>query len=327
MANEVFLAYLAAPRTGGWVSFTAHLAHGLRQAGHRPVVLRLGKRTESRTRDFGMGLEYTNTSLATMDLLARQQPFIVTAVSPKVIEPEALMGLRACGAGLVIHDPTELKPDVQAALVGDTGPLWVIRPTMLDYLPGAQLIPHPYARAGLGRWAGRKLRAVAYSRLDWDKHTDMIVEANRIVQEQDRVRIHGTENRMYTHHKLDSIDPDWRTQYDGPMPRTDLWAGARLALRSDLAVDLSAIKGDGGGTQYTFLEALDAGSRLVINRRWLTGHPDQDTIGRYVHAVVNSAQELAAVLADRSPVPPPDADALLQQHDAARVARSMLEAL
>ena len=35
-------------------------------------------------------------------------------------------------------------------------------------------------------------------------------------------------------------------------------------------VDMSTIKGDGGGTQYTFLEAIHNNCVLVLNNEWIT---------------------------------------------------------
>ena len=34
-------------------------------------------------------------------------------------------------------------------------------------------------------------------------------------------------------------------------------------------IDLSRIKNDGGGTQYTFLEAINYGCCLILNREWV----------------------------------------------------------
>jgi hypothetical protein len=34
-------------------------------------------------------------------------------------------------------------------------------------------------------------------------------------------------------------------------------------------VDLSVLKNDGGGTQYTFLEAIHNGCAIIVNRKWL----------------------------------------------------------
>jgi len=35
-------------------------------------------------------------------------------------------------------------------------------------------------------------------------------------------------------------------------------------------VDLSSIKGDGGGTQYTFYEAIHFDCVLILNKKWIT---------------------------------------------------------
>lgn len=324
--STVTLAYLAKPVTGGWVSYTAHLVRGLRATGHTVDLVKLGNRTETFSRDYGMGLRYTNVSFATLDALARTGGLIVTAVD-KSVGPDQLAELRDAGAAVVIHDPTELKGGVRDVLDHGHAPLWVVRRSMLQHLPHAVYAPHPYVRASLPEWKGSRWHAVAYSRLDWDKHTDLIVAANRLLSPDLAVRIHGAENRLYTHHKLDALDPDWRDRYAGPMARVDLWAGAQLARRATWAVDLSVIKGDGGGTQYTFLEALDAGARLVVHDNWFTGDRALDEMAPYVHSV-GTAGDLVELLRGNpvnylSPNPRP----LLVEHDASRVAALMTGAL
>lgn len=324
--SEITLAYLAKPVTGGWVSYTAHLARGLMAAGHTVTLAKQGRRSETFSRDFGMGLRYLNTSTAVFDTLARRGQLIVTACD-KSAGPELVAALRDAGAAVVIHDPTELKGGMHEALDHGNAPLWVVRRSMMAHLPHATYAPHPYVRAGLAEWKGRRWHAVAYSRLDWDKHTDMIVEANKRLPPSIGVRLHGAENRLYTHHKLDAVDPDWRDYYAGPMARVDLWAGTRLASRATWVVDLSVIKGDGGGTQYTFLEALDGGARLVVHDRWFTGDPAQDEMAPYVHSV-GTASELAELLRGNpvnylasNPLP------LLAEHDAMHVAQQMIGAM
>ena len=53
-------------------------------------------------------------------------------------------------------------------------------------------------------------------------------------------------------------------------------------------VDLSAIKNDGGGSQYTFLEAIYQGCVLVLNKKWLdTGN----TIFRDKHNCITVENE------------------------------------
>lgn len=325
----VNVVFLSTSRTGGWVSFTAHFIRGLRAAGHTPRLFKLGRRTEPFQRDYGMGLKYTNTSMAGLEYLAQQrdQPMIVSASWTPFAEQ--LRTLLEHGAGVVIHDPTEIasRKYATAEAVAACKPerLIIVRRTMQQYLPQARYVDHPYARALLPEWKGPRRHARAFSRVDWDKHTDMIVAANMLLPPELRVRIHGTENRLYTHHKLREVNPEWRRDYAGEFPRTSLWAGAQVARRALWAVDLSVIKGDGGGTQYTFLEALDAGTRLVINKGWLTGDPALDEMTGYAQTV-GSATELADLLrADPAAYPLPDAEPLLQRHDAGRAAAAVLK--
>jgi hypothetical protein len=320
--GTVHLVYLAAPRTGGWVSYTAHLAAGLRQAGHWPAIRKLGKRTERTPRPFGMGLQYINTSLPMLRALAvHGERVLIVAAEAK--QAPAVADLRTLGAGLVVHDPNELKGDAFAAATTRRDRLFVVRPAMRDRVPGSVFVPHPYQRASIQPGA-RPVHAVAYSRLDWDKHTDIIAAANASLPPPLRVQVHGTENRMYTHHKLDSQWPAWRDDYHGAMPRDTVHAGARLAAAAWYAVDLSVIKGDGGGTQYTFLEALDGGAALVISDKWLTGDPAADTIEPYA-VPVGSPAALRAVL-DGPPIAPADTSGIWAAHAPASVASVMMEA-
>jgi hypothetical protein len=102
----------------------------------------------------------------------------------------------------------------------------------------------------------------------------------------------------------------------------------KLAADGQVVVDLSAISGDGGGTQYSFLECWDAGRPLVLNSRWITGNAAHDEVNGAVAAVVDDAEQLAALLS--GPVPDWDRDAaeeILRNHDAAQSARSLLAAI
>lgn len=319
---NITLAYLAKPVTGGWVSYTAHLARGLRAAGHTVHVVKQGNRTEKHERDFGMGLAYRNMSAAGLDVLARSGRMIITAVD-KSAGPDLTAELRDAGAALVIHDPTELKGGMRDAVDHGGAPLWVIRRTMLRHLPHARYMPHPYVRCALPPRTERRYHAASFSRLDWDKRIDLMVTANMALPPEYRIRIHGAENRLYTHHKLDALDPEWRQYYTGPMHRTSLWAGVRVARFATYAVDLSVIKGDGGGTQYTFLEALDAGSQLVINRAWLTGDSTLDEMAPYADAV-SSADDLVELL--KGPLlSGPDTSQIFHDHDAQVIAERMIK--
>jgi len=323
----VNLVYMAAARTGGWVSFTTHLMHGLRAAGYTPRLFKLTKRTEPFMRSFGMGFEYQNVSITTAEYLAEQSvPMIVTCCWHTLADKLAPLVER--GAHLVVHDPAEIKRAPVLAQVADTvrpGRLVVIRPVMLTHLPNALLVPHPYVRAPqLLRTA--EMHAVSYARLDYDKHTEIVTGANELLPDDRKIDIYGSDfNRLYMYRVLDDRTPGWRSLYHGPMPRNDLWAGARLAARARRVVDMSVIANDGGGTQYTFLEAIDAGTPLIVHGKWLTGVPSYDVMAPYVHTA-STATELAGLLTGPLPNPVGDPTELLIKHDAATVAKTILEA-
>lgn len=313
MGKQVVLFYLADPKYGGWVSYTAHLALSLRERGWEPTLVKVGKRTENKSRPFGRGLQYQNLSVETAIALAKQRPSIVTAVGPK--HAGNALVLFGEGARCIIHDPTELKDKGLVGALKVCARVAVVRETNLPALKalGIEAIytPHPYVRMK-GARVKKEMRAVAYSRLDWDKHTLTIAQANQLVPEEKRVHIYGAENRLYTHHKLDTAVPTWRDQYRGSFD-TALEAGVRLAERAYLAVDLSAIAGDGDGTQYTFLEAWDAGTPLVVNRKWLKTGKGEVREGETAYAVGDAA-ELAALLKAPKYEYFPRAEAALERH-------------
>lgn len=324
---RVNLVYMAQARTGGWVSFTAHLMHGLLQAGHTPYLYKITKRIESHTRSFGMGFEYQNMSQAGLEYLADSpDPMIVVCCWHTFADQ--LGPLVDKGAHLVVHDPAEIKRAPVLAEVADRvrpGRLVVIRPVMLKHLPNALLVPHPYQRAPrLQRNVA--MHAVSYARLDYDKHTEIVAGANAKLPLARQVHIYGSDfNRIYMYHQLDHKFPGWRKRYYGAMPRTDLWAGARLAAKAGQVVDMSVIVNDGGGTQYTFLEALDAATPLIVHSRWMTGVPEYDVMAPYAHTA-GTADELADLLQSDLPQLPGDPVELLAKHNAAEVARTILDA-
>ena len=44
---------------------------------------------------------------------------------------------------------------------------------------------------------------------------------------------------------------------------------SKIIIISKFMVDLSEIPNDGGGTQYTFLEAIYNNSAIILNRKWI----------------------------------------------------------
>ena len=321
------LFYLSDVRFGGWPTFTAHLMMGLASNGIKPRLFKIGKNTESRLRDFGMGFGYQNVSIKRAIEIAEGSLIVVAA--PKALEQRN--ALMASGACIVIHDPTELKGEAGGGL-GLTPRSFTIRRENLAALTdlGAShptFLPHPYRRCGPLRPFHNRKTACAISRLDFDKHTDLIIEANEMLLDGDRVDIYGAENRLYTHHKLGQNWPKWRENYIGTFPRTGPWEGFKVARRYRAMVDMSVINGDGGGTQYTHLEAMDAGSDVILNTGWQVGPTcEADQYASYARdpkelvalLLRDEDDELLALLRENY-------DRVLERHDAGKIAEAYVQ--
>lgn len=306
--TDVVLAYLAKPRYGGWPTFTAHLQRGLRSAGHKPMLVQRGNRTETHLRDYGRKIHYQNVADRDLIAMAKKMPMLITAVDKH--HHHIASELLALGVSIVIHDPTELKPQVRDLI--HKARVIVIRETMLAHLPKATFIPHPYARRDRAPEPARK-PAASISRIDFDKHTDLIVRANQLLAEP--IHIYGFLNTMYAHHKLRPIDEGWQANYHGKFNSDDLWAACDVAAQYERIVDMSAIKGDGGGTQYTFLEAADAGCALILNAAWKpTGK-----LRAYAH-IVSQPEELAELCRHPIHQKQQEASELLAHHNASPIA-------
>ena len=313
---NVSLFYLPDVKYGGWPTYTAHLYYGLKDAGYTVNLYRIGNRTENNTRDWGRGISYRNLSLMDAVQIAEETTSVITATTQKFAsETEALVKV---GAKVIIHDPTELKGDIPA-LLRDGVDVVTIRPINVVNLEkhgiASRYLPHPYMR-NPSKWSKRVLWAGAFSRIDWDKGTHFIVDANDKLPDYKQIRIHGAQNRMYAHHKLPE---HWTKYYAGQFSADNLWGGAVLASRYRWAVDMSTISGDGGGTQYTFLEAIDAGTALLLNYGWVTGRPDDELLE---HATFVKPEDLAEAVQ----VPPTIfGDKLLDNHNATKIAIQTLE--
>ena len=312
---KVFLAYLAEPKYGGWPTFTAHLHRGLRALGHQPMLVKEGNRTEQRLRSYGRKINYQNLSAPDFIKTATQHATIITAVDK---HHHALAAqLIAAGVPIVIHDPTELKTPVKE--LASRAKVIVIRETMLAHLPAATFIKHPYCRDGRQGNCERK-PAATISRIDFDKHTEVIVRANLELSQP--IDIYGSCNTVYAHFKLKPEDPAWETNYKGRFKADDLWAAKHIAEQYERIIDMSAIKKDGGGTQYTFLEAADAGAALILNQAW------QPTGGlaSYAHTATSHTD---LVQLCRNPIDNrrDAAERLLREHDAKMIAEQFLTAI
>lgn len=289
---------------GGAKSFTCHLYHSLHLLKHHVRLFRITKKSERSFRQFRPGVKYQNLSLAAAVNVARSMPSMITYSIWKQYE-EAVCALINAGSGVVVHDPAEFHREFFDAMADARIRPAVIRKVNRRTLRKAGLdpvfIPHPYIPHDkrCKPLHKRPKHAVSLSRIDFRKHIDIIIDANERLPEGKRVEIAGHENRRYTHFKLDKDSPGWRANHIGSFP-SGLWAAVQLAKQYKFVVDMTAIKGDGGGTQYTFLEAWDAGCALVLNKAWLLKKSNILEPGKHALFVEDGA-ELAETL--MGPIP------------------------
>lgn len=291
--SSVNLFYLSDNTRGGWVSYTVHLMKALEAVGMEPMLYKVRERGEGKTRPFGFGAEYRNVALEEAECLVSEAPSIVVARGKRTMEisQELIKG----GAFLVCHDSHEVrKCGTQPARTV------VIRKVLLGHLRGAHFIRHPYSPT-MDAWqipfAKREGHACCISRIDFDKHISIILDANRLLPEERKVLFHsGDDNRIYTKFQIMPKYPEW-VQRKQTMPRE---AGHAVSiLRNNcFMVDMGANKQDGGGTQYTFLEAWDAGCVPIINEAWVRDLPPDDMTPGFNCLVAGDGAQLADVLKD-----------------------------
>ena len=266
------LLYLAKPAYGGWVSFTAHLSI-LKEL----PILKIAKRTETKAtkpkwREFGYGCHYHNIAL---------DAFLETGMIPTVTALDKsyhdIVDSLPDGTIIVIHDPTEIKASREVLERNKTRFQFVtIRETvhtMLEHIGISNTFRyHPYMSIVDKYPPLSKSGAVSISRIDYDKHSEIILNANALLL--DPIMIYGHKNDRYVYHKLRSIDgmkphapgSFYRGQFDKSFGEL-----ARILGPAKFVVDMSRIRNDGGGTQYTFLEAIDNGCALIIHKDWVEG--------------------------------------------------------
>ena len=269
--EELSLVYLAKPIYGGWVTFTVHLA---KKYGYR--LYKVGKRTEKKMRPFGYGVDYQNVSV---DDLVKLPNLLITAVDKHYwdILPQLNPNTK-----IVIHDPTEVKesktkpnPLVQGSVLLNLFKVYTIRETVQMYLASkfgiqSDFKVHPFYEYPTLQ-DGLPTHAVTISRVDFDKNTDLILRANQLIEDTSkRIQIFGAENRLYVHHKLGDLDfySYWKGKFDKQYPLTH--KDKDILKDTNYVVDMSTIKHDGGGSQYTFLEAIYQGCVLILHRDWVS---------------------------------------------------------
>jgi len=263
------LVYMAKPIYGGWVTYTAHLS-----LTNNIPIYKIGQRTEKSKRKYGYG---TNYQLLKIEDICKKENIIITALDKHFYEYLHLFPKRT---KLVIHDPTELKTTKKSPnpLIVDNlllnFDIITIRETVKKYIKDnfnidSKYCPHPFYHYEKSNYESMNNFAVSISRIDYDKNTDLILKCNKLLDEDKKIIIFGAENRMYVHHKLKELDfhKYWKGKYPKTLPL--LYEGKDILSNCEFMVDLSTIKDDGGGTQYTFLEAIYNDCILILNDDWI----------------------------------------------------------
>lgn len=80
------------------------------------------------------------------------------------------------------------------------------------------------------------------------------------------IKIYGARRRR--HYILRRQNLDFYSHYHGQFEKS-FHKLSEILSRAKFVVDLSVLKNDGGGTQYTFLEAVHNGCAIIVHRKWL----------------------------------------------------------
>ncbi len=280
----------------GAATFTSYLYQSLKKEGHDPMIFKVGaKRRKNIT--FAFGIPAMTIPLQEAQALATAHPSLITYANVKTRGPEAYALMRSCP--LVFHDHNEATTD-QLDAMRKYQRVIVIRKPMRAWLAErgvkATFIPHPYVPYDGDRESKHPhVRARSIAFLNFRKHQEIISQANVLVPDQPCI-MHGKVNRMFVHFKLSKMVPTWKDHYQGAFADKP-GESIRLFAKCELAVNLTKLKEDGDGTEYSMLEAWDAGVPLVVHRGWILTGKDEIQEGKTALAV-ESAEELATLLRD-----------------------------
>ena len=286
------LFYMARPIYGGWVSFTAHLS-----LKYKLPLYKIGNKTETKERDFGYDVGYTNIAKSDISELKTKtkSKFLITAIDKNFYNA---LDSFPDGTIIVIHDPTEVKPNVAEPLLKHLKRFHVvtIRKSVQTYLKKtynikSKFILHPFFEYPFEKDKS-PTKTVSISRIDFDKHTDILLEANKHLNKSSQIEIFGSINRQYVFFSLKN--KGFTKYYKGQFEKS-FQELSDILKNAKYVTDMSVIKNDGGGTQYTFLEAIYQECILVINSRWVDGF-ETPFINKKNCFVISNGEELAELL-------------------------------
>lgn len=251
---------------GGAVTFVINLAKVLDAAEVPYRVVRLAKNTEKRKRQIGQyGVWYQNVSFESA-AKGKGVWLLASAPTDESIAMRAIELVNNSHGACVFHDPYEFKqyPHWKYA---DHSRVVCVRENGLVSMPLGKFIPHPYVRHAANSLDQRTQHAVSIARVSSAKNSLLVLQANTELPDDRRVVLLGALNRFWWNFNVKPKYPDWPMPSSTGFPRV---AGSAVHACSgyEYMVDLTVFAGDGGGTQYSFLEAMDAGAVPVMSADW-----------------------------------------------------------
>ena len=271
------LLYLSNSQYGGWVSFSYHLCKVL-GAEH---ILKISNSFRGGSYFYG-DLKYKNI---TTSIIHNFKNPIILAVDKSHYKYLKLFKKST----IIIHDPTELSKEVLDFCKKNE--VITIRKTVHDLLLSKNInnifLKHPFYK--YNKYTLQKKYNRALSRVDFDKNTHIICEANNKGAD---VEIYGYKNHIYYFHKLKKLNFD--KYYKGYYSKK-LNDVSKLYAETKFLIDLSVIKKDGGGTQYTFLEAEYHNCSLILHKEWCSVENSVYQDGVNCYAVSNADELLQAL--------------------------------
>jgi hypothetical protein len=251
------IVYQSPWRVGGSTAYVVHLYNILRPHAR---IIRVGARYEKNARPLGdYNVPYHIIDQNELRRLTKTEPVLLAAAHPK--DDVYLPGMWA-----VFHDPNEFELYRHWDRV-DPRRIICIRETGLRHFGKATFIPHPYVR----RYENvhpplHPELAVSVARVSSIKNSHWIMAANERLPPHKRVKMYGEPNRLWFHRaKLQEKYP--HLELYGPFERY-FHADAEICRRARFSIDLTVFEDDGGGSQYSFLAAMDAGSLPLISADW-----------------------------------------------------------
>jgi hypothetical protein len=284
MVQMINIFYNGYRNPNGAITLTEHLIKMLKLQGETVSVHRIMKRSSKETKPvtkYG-GFPMNDITLDEAVEMAKSGPSLITHFMQKGDETAyAVELISKAKCPFIIHDPRGLVDEVLNAAEDSGAKIVFIRHAMHEqflstYGKGiykSEFLLHPYIReidVDTTRKYPKFRNAVTISRIGREKNTTMICEANRLLTNEEKIQIFGTNSdALYSYYVLDKKYPEWRDNYHGE-PQAGGFSTYQLCQMSKFAIDMTTFRGDGGGSQYTFMEAMDAGCCLVLHKHWLS---------------------------------------------------------